>query len=232
MRHPAIGMQAMKERQERGGERRAHGPMMAVFAVLVALVVHAGAGAAVAEVRFSTRISTYAVTGADPVAVLNSMRRNGPVVEGRRAFASTHTRARWMARFRQVGRRCRVERLVVHARFDIRLPRAVEYARFPPVVQREWRQFVHILARHERTHVRIYRHCIARAARRQRGMTAPTCRQLKDRLRRSFRRTLAACNKAHDRLDHRDVSRTPRIPFVRRAIRMQRARGQRRLIGG
>ncbi len=208
---------------------RQRSQLAAFLAVSFIVLMIAGSGRGMAEVRFSTRVSTFAVKGTNPVAVLDSIRRRGPVVKGRRAFASTHMRARWKARLHQRGSRCRVERLRVYAQFDIRLPRAAGYGRFSPVVQREWRQFVRILERHERTHARIFRTCIVKAERRLRGMTAPTCTQLKDRLRRSFRRTMAACRKAHDRLDHRDVRRTPNIPFVRRAIRMKRARMQQRM---
>ena len=203
-----------------------------IMAALVAILSLSGVPEASAEVHFATRVSTFPVSGTNPVAVLNSIRRNGPVVKGRRAFASTRMRARWEARFRQRGGRCRVERLRVRAQFEITLPKATGYRRFAPAVQREWRQFVRILERHEHTHAQISRRCIVRAERRLRRMTAPTCDQLKNRLRSSFRQSLAACRSAHDRLDHRDVRRTPKIPFVRRAIMMRRALMRKRLNRG
>jgi predicted secreted Zn-dependent protease len=175
-----------------------------------------------AEVAFRTITVPFSVKGATPAAVLKDLRHNGPLVEGRHAFARTRMSAELKARYRGPRGDCRVEKLRLRAKFEIRLPKAREYHRFSPVVKREWRQFVGILARHERAHVRIWQRCLSRAERRMRRLRAASCRHLKKRVHSAFREALRACDQMHERLDHRDVSRTSRIPFVRRALGLRR----------
>ena len=180
-----------------------------------------GLGLAIpAHARFitSTRTKTFLVPGRTPAALLAALAKNGPRVSGHLAYARTRMKSTVEAGFVADARGCRISRVDVNVKFEILVPRARDYAAFPPAVKRDWRRFRRHLIWHEKQHRRIWLSCLKRLEKDLRTVRASNCTRARRIMRRLHRAALKRCDRLHDRFDIKERRRTRRMPFVRRAL--------------
>ncbi len=194
------------------------------FAAPLLLMVFLLALPAHARFTSSTRTKTFIVPGRTPAAMLAALSKMGPLVDGHRAYARTRMKSTIEATFMPDARGCRISRLNMKVQFEVLVPRARDYAAFPPAVKRDWRRFRRHLIWHEKQHRRIWLSCLKRLEKDLKAVRASNCTRARRIMRRLHRAALKRCDRIHERFDVKERRRTRRMPFVRRALgRIRRA---------
>ena len=202
-----------------------HGTSPAALAGgLTCALLLAGATPAMADLRTSTAVKRYAISGHTERSLLLEMRRKGPRVQGHPALASTKLAARYSARLEARGGHCRVRNFLLEASFTIQLPRLRQPQRLRRGARARWPGFLARLRRHENRHITIWKGCLRQAHKELRRLSASNCLSLKRKMKERYRRIMKACDRRHDAFDTREHHVAHKLPFIRAAIRdMRRA---------
>ena len=195
---------------------------LAAGAALLLAAPVPGVMPALAQMRTSTVVKHYAISGHSERALLADMRRRGPRVKGRPALASTRLSAQYSARLAGRPGICRVRDFRLRATFTMRLPVLRKPGALRRGAKRRWPGFAARLRRHERRHIAIWKGCLAQVDRELRRLSAATCGGLKQRMRARYRRIMEACSRKHDAFDAREHHVARNLPFIRAAIRESR----------
>ena len=202
----------------------AAGTLGALLLLAAAMLPATTAQAAQVSLQMHRDVRHYAVSGRNELAMLRSMRRNGPRVDGKPALASTRMQTRYTARLRQRNNRCRVQRLDIDTRFTMTLPRLRNASAVSARTRKRWPAFLQRLKQHEERHISIWRSCLRQVRRTLPTLSAPSCQQLKRKLRSTYRRIMDDCGKRHDAFDRRERHAAANLPFIRAAFRAAHGR--------
>ena len=126
-------------------------------------------------VRTTVAVESYAVAGDTPEAILSSLRRSGPQVDGGLFFGLTTTEVQYRFGYVRTPGACETADARVDMRVVIALPEWRPTAEAPYDLRRDWNRFAAALRRHEEGH---RDRAVAYAQRLQRslvGLRAPTC---------------------------------------------------------
>lgn len=143
------------------------------------------------RLRPDTRYVFYDVEGSNALELHLSMRRNGPLANGRRVFGLARSNVRWNARWRNLGGRCTVTALDVRLDAEIRLPRWRPPPEASPELVAYWNRFVRALAEHEAGHIAWDADAARELRNRLRRQSAPTCSLLDRQLSLEANRIIA-----------------------------------------
>ncbi len=187
-----------------------------------------GPAARAAPVTVRTSYVHFPLRAGSEAGLLAEMRRAGPLVGGRHAFARTRMRAAISSSMAGPAGRCRMRKVSMRLRFSIMLPRPLHLRRMSAPARRRWAAFASRLKRHELHHCSIWLACVRKARRAMLKLAAPSCAALKRRAELTYHRIMDACGKRHDIFDRRERMAVLRDPFVRAALGLDRKSGKRR----
>ncbi len=178
--------------------------------VAVSTVLAFGMSAgAVAEVRTSTQIHSYYVSGTNARSLVSYMRSHPFHGDGGDAVANVRPSYRLSASTTISGGTCRASRVTLSISFVMTLPRARSASSMSASTRGAWNSFTAFASRHENTHKSIYVQCgnafVARAQR----LTASNCAGLQASIRRLLETEKRACEirqRAFDRSEYRRLS--------------------------
>lgn len=143
------------------------------------------------RLRPDTRYVFYDVEGSTAGELAQSMRRNGPLWNGRRVRGLATWNLRWNARWQNLGGRCAVSALDVRLEAEIRLPRWRQPPDASPELVEHWNRFVRAVAEHEAGHIASQADAARELRNRLRRQSAPTCSLLDVQLRQEANRVIA-----------------------------------------
>ncbi len=181
-----------------------------------------GPAARAAPVTVRTSYVHFPLRAGSEAGLLAEMRRAGPLVGGRHAFARTRMRAAITMSMAGPAGRCRMRKVSIGLRFAISLPRPLRLRQMSAPARRRWAAFASRLRRHEQHHCGIWLACARKARRAMLKLTAPSCAALKQRAEATYRKVMDACGKRHDIFDRRERMAVLRDPFVRAALGLGR----------
>jgi predicted secreted Zn-dependent protease len=175
----------------------------------------ASAGAGHAELRTSTAIRYYPVSGTTLQGLARAMRANP--ISGDHGMAVANIRPYYDLRVttRNVGGVCRGSAIRLSIDFTMTLPQA-SAAALSPGARSAWRSFVGYVRRHEEAHRGIYLQCarnfLARAGKLR---SATGCFTVEAEARRLLAESNRACEARHLAFDRRERGRVARLALFR-----------------
>ncbi|MEX1045893.1 MAG: DUF922 domain-containing protein [Actinomycetota bacterium] len=106
-------------------------------------------------VRISTKFTCYRIAGRTVDRLNQQMRARGPVVDGKRAAASTEWSIAWGYNAEQTATTCKVATADVRARVTFSFPNWDSPKDAPPDLVARWEQFLSQVFEHEQRHKEI-----------------------------------------------------------------------------
>jgi len=163
---------------------------------------------ALAQVKTSVKVGSYAVSGQTGEALIASMDRNGPR-HGfmTRAIAQTRYEVSWRLDWRISGKVCRLQAAHANLSIDYSYPKLS--SRVSPALARRWNTFLAGVRKHEQTHGRYARDMVNTAYRKVKGVTVandPSCSRAKRTVEKIVSDTYAAYEARQVAFDQREHS--------------------------
>jgi predicted secreted Zn-dependent protease len=117
------------------------------FALIILAASHANA----ADWQPQEVVKPYAISGATPIELYESIGANGPVIgEGRRTIAVTRWDLKWRRDYQPDGTACVLKSALPFLTITYALPKPK--AKLPENVARRWKTFIDGIAAHEKVH--------------------------------------------------------------------------------
>jgi predicted secreted Zn-dependent protease len=124
---------------------------MSVTYPCFALIILATAHAKAADWQPQEMVKPYAISGATPIELYESIGTSGPVIgEGRRTIAVTRWDLKWRRDYQPDGTACVLKSALPFLTITYALPKPK--ARLPENVARLWKTFIDGIAAHEKVH--------------------------------------------------------------------------------
>jgi predicted secreted Zn-dependent protease len=124
---------------------------MSMTSPCYALVILAASHANAAGWQPQEVVKPYAISGATPIELYESIGANGPVIgEGRRTIAVTRWDLKWRRDYQPDGTACVLKSALPFLTITYALPQPK--AKLPDNVARLWKSFIDGVAAHERVH--------------------------------------------------------------------------------
>ncbi len=197
-------------------------PTLLIAAVMAGILLPLAAPATTFAATFHVRRVTFPLVASSERGLLAELRRKGPLVNGRHAFARTRMKSSVRTRFAPRGGKCVVTGVDIKVSFTMLTPRALNAKRLPRAAQRRWRSFARRLLRHEQRHVAIWKNCARKAQERLRRLSTRSCSSMAAAARRTWRAVINECNRIHDAFDRKESHAATGLPFVRAALGLNR----------
>ena len=137
---------------------------------------------------------------------------NGPA--GHDAYATTLTRIHQRADFIR-GKNCAVHRYDNIAEFKFSLPKLQSNAKVDATALAQWQGFAAVLKRHEEHHRSLWLACATKFNISVQHMSARTCDQLGNAIKKLWAKTEAVCRQQNDSFDAAERAHFLSLPFIR-----------------
>ena len=180
---------------------------MRPFAITsIALAAVAAVPLAFATVALDATVDTYEVRGTTFNAIMRSLNENAPFIERtqRRHYGVTRISFTQEATFQETRAGCELLSNDIDLRIEMMLPEWVDRDDAPEAVAVKWDRLSESIARHEEQHVAIAQEYLRRMRNElDRAMTAPSCPELRVRIRDRMEALVEAHRAAQEAFDER-----------------------------
>ncbi|MEP2580236.1 MAG: DUF922 domain-containing protein [Roseibium sp.] len=186
--------------------------------IMVAVALVAGMATTVAaEVRTTTQLRSYSVSGSTSKSLVSYMRSRPLRGDSGSAVANIRPTYRFSAPAKMSGGTCRAPKVTLNINFVMTLPRPRSESAMAPSTRNAWRTFVAFSKRHEEWHKRSYIQCgnafVAKAQR----MTSKSCAGLQVSVRRLLESEKRSCELKQRAFDRREYNRINSLSLFRMA---------------
>ena len=166
----------------------------------------------------TTIYSYYNVGGKTALEIYRSMLRQGPRVNGAKAYAATSATTTQDGKLLQ-GASCSIDSYRLKLDFTIKLPKIRNEKVLAPSDRSRWRQFSAFLKKHEETHRSIWLGCAAALEQQVKTIKSKSCAQADSKAQKLWNRMRDACSKKHNAFDAAEQKKLMKHPFVRLVYR-------------
>jgi predicted secreted Zn-dependent protease len=168
----------------------------------------------------TTKYTKYWVNGDTPATLMLSLIKQGPIINGQKAYATTVTSLLPRGTVQSSANSCEVKWYKVTGDYVIKLPALPEASRraMRPETARAWDSFSSFLRKHEETHRDLWIKCGNDHARRAEKIRYRTCAEVESAVLKIWKKTQKDCRKLHVAFDAKAQSLLRQQPLVRMAI--------------
>lgn len=156
----------------------------------------------------------FLIKGQTAVQIYASLLAHAKGPAGHDAYATTLTRIHQKAEFIR-GKTCAVHRYDNTADFKFSLPKLQAKPNVDKVALTKWQDFAAVLKRHEEHHRSLWLACAAKFNSSVQNMSARTCDQLGNAIKKLWSKTEASCRRENDAFDAAEQAHFLQVPFIR-----------------
>ena len=187
------------------------------FVAMIALTATLGSTSEAKPIQ-TTKYAYYNVGGDTAQEIYSSMLRQGPRVNGAKAYAATSATTTQDGKLQQ-GASCSINSYRLKLDFTIKLPKIRNEKVLAPSDRSRWRQFSAFLKKHEETHRTIWLGCATELERQVKLIKSKSCAQADIKAQKLWNKMRQACSVKHNAFDAAEQKKLMKHPFVRLVYR-------------
>ncbi len=182
-------------------------------------IVAMGSTAVLAAPKNSTRYVHYSVDGKSAPEILKSLHKQGPVVRGLTAYATTYAEYSQTGDMIKTAKSCKVRTFGYNMAFTIKLPKHRNEKSLTGKTLVAWSGFTKFVKAHEEIHRQIWLNCAKDHARTVATLSGKSCDAVEAKAESIWRKNRAACDKRHVAFDESERKVLARQSLIRLATR-------------